>query len=159
MKERSATHEPRPVDTSGNGERLRTLVYDAADAPMLMSAMRTGAARALMDNAPNAIARFRHYQQEVAAETHPAAGLMRRSTDLCEIAVIGTAVDEWRIRRLLVHSWSNTFRAEIILGRRTFSTESGLDDDAFRQVVEMVQAVLPLTCERVECEDVVGSAW
>ena len=73
---------PLPLDENGNGERLRTLVYDSADAPMLRRAMSLASATAMMGGGTTSIRRLKHYQSEFEKDCHPGAKFMKRENDV-----------------------------------------------------------------------------
>lgn len=151
--------DPLPLDESGNGNRLRTLVYDEADAPMLMYAMSLAAGTALVCEGRTSINRLKHYQAEFAKTAHPAAEFMDRNTDLCEIAIIASAVPKWSIHRVRHNTYSNDFMAVVTIGTRTFKSEYTIDEKKFEAIITMLIETLPLSCERIAADDVPAKRW
>lgn len=145
---------PLPIDTSGNGPRLRTLVYDAADAPMLRHAMVQAAGRALVCGGGTSINRLKHYQAEFGKEAHEGSSFMGRDTDLTEIAIIATAVPEWSIHRVRHDRWSDDFTAVVTVGSRTFRSKRSIGEAGFEAIVAMLSEMLPVGCERRPADDV-----
>lgn len=150
---------PLPLDASGNGTRLRTMTYDAADAPMLAYAMSLAASTAFVCNGKTSINRYKHYQGEFAQEAHPGAKFLKRETDLCEIAIIASAVPTWSIHRRQNQTWSRDFTGVITIGTRTFESDYSIDEEKYQAIIAMLVEVLPLTCERVDAEDVEAKRW
>jgi len=150
---------PLPLDENGNGARLRTLVFDSADAPMLKRAMSLAAATAMMSGGTTSIQRLKHYQAEFERETHPGAKFMRRETDVTEIAIIATAVPTWSVHRLFRETWSKEFTGVVTVGTRRFESEYSINEAQFEAIIEMLTEVLPLSCERVDAEDVPAKRW
>lgn len=150
---------PLPIDESGNGSRLRTMTYDVSDAPMLMHAMSLGAGTALVCGGKTSINRFKHYQAQFAETAHPGAEFMKRDTDLCEIAIIATAVPTWSIHRERRNTYSDDFQGVITIGTRTFESEYTIDEEKYQAIIDMLVQTLPFSCERVDAEDVEPKRW
>lgn len=150
---------PLPLEQGGNRERARTLDYDAADAPMLRRAMSIAVATAMMCGGRESIRRLRHYEDQLRGEAHPDAELLDRETDICEIAIIASAVPTWTIHRVKEHEWSGRFRVVVTLGTRRFKSDSIVEEEVFEKIAAMVESIVPLSCVRAEREDVVGNPW
>lgn len=54
--------EELPIDTAGNGQRMRTMTFDIADAAMLYSAMQIGANTVMMCGSGPATERMLYYK-------------------------------------------------------------------------------------------------
>jgi hypothetical protein len=150
---------PLPLEEGGNRERARTLDYDAADAPMLRYALSVAVATAMMCGGRESIRRLRHYEEQVKGEAHPDAKLLDRETDLCEIAIIASAIPTWTVHRVKENEWSRRFRVVVTVGTRTFKSDSIVEEDEFERIAAMVESIVPMSCARGDRDDVIGSPW
>ena len=151
--------DPLPIDEQGNGSRIRTMAFDEADAPMLMRAMSLAAATALCCSGQESIGRLKFYQAQFAAFAPPAAALLGRETDLCEIGIATATAEYWTIHRIREFDWSKRFRTIVIVGDRRFRSAELTDEDGCAAIAAMVADVAPLSCIRMPTEDVTGNPW
>jgi hypothetical protein len=145
---------PVPIDESGNNERLKTFTFDEADAPMLMRAISVGIATAMMCGGKESIGRMKYYKEQLS-QFCPAAKYLDQETDLCEIVIAGTKSPTWSIQRVKRHHWSDQFKGKITVGDRSFSLPWHTTEKEIVALTEMLTHILPLTCEKVEVEDLI----
>jgi hypothetical protein len=150
---------PLPLDQSGNRSRIRTLEFDEADAPMLRMALSVAVATAMMCEGRESVGRLIHYKKTLADMVDPDAKLLRRETDLCEIAILSTAIPEWTIHRVRERSWSDTFRAIVTIGTRRFGSAELVKEESFQRIAALVERTVDLECVRKDAEDVEGHPW
>lgn len=152
--------ETLPIDKEGNAPRIHTLEFDEADAPMLMKALGTAVCVAMMSGGNEARNRLRYYQDQFKMFAPPAAELLDKETDLCEIAIAGATATTWSVHSIRERYYSERFRVIIAIGERRFFSNGLLTDkNSVTAITEMIQNILPLTCEKQEKEDDVGNVW
>jgi hypothetical protein len=113
----------------------------------------------MMCGGRESIRRLRHYEEQVKGEAHPDAKLLDRETDLCEIAIIASAIPTWTVHRVKENEWSRRFRVVVTVGTRTFKSDSIVEEDEFERIAAMVESIVPMSCARGDRDDVIGSPW
>lgn len=147
---------PLDIDRSGNGERIRTMEFDMADAVMLASAMSIASGMALMNRSPLALRRLQHYKDFFRSLLPEDAKLLDRDGDLCEIAILATENADWTIHRIKEKEWSRTSRVVVTIGERRFTSDDLLEEDGLERIAAVVESIVPMTCRRTPREDEIG---
>lgn len=150
---------PLDIDRSGNGSRIMTLEFDAADAAMLAYAVSVAASTAMMSKSPEAMRRLIHYKELFRRIAPPESRLLDRETDLCEIVIASARAEGWTIHRIREHEWSSSFRAVVTVADRTFVSASLVGEPDFVRIQTMVEGLMPMTCPRTGRADEIGSPW
>lgn len=146
-------------DRNGNGERMRVLEFDAADAMMLAHAMMIAANTAMMGGGTGtAERRLRHYRTEFLKLAHPGARHLRREEDIAEIAIAMTDADRWSIHRIKKYSSDSNFAVEVRVGNSSWGAWS-VTEQQYREIVAAIEEVAPMSCMRTEVEDQVARRW
>jgi len=147
-----------PLDKNGNGDRIRTLEYDIADAPMLAHAMMIAANTAMMCGGGKAENRLHHYKKQFLDTSPAGAKHLRREEDLCDIAIAMAAADTWSIHRSKRWSSDKDGEALITVGNRRWETWK-ISDEAYAELVQGLVQIAPCRCERIAREDEIARAW
>lgn len=140
--------EECPLDTEGNGTRIRTLEYDIADAPMLRHAMIIASNTALMCGGRNAMGRFQYYRRKFTELCPPGYEHLRREEDLCEIAIAMTGAPCWSIQ-FVKQRWSSNGPAIIRVSDNAWETLS-LSPEAFSALSRCIETIAPVGCDKVD---------
>ena len=147
-----------PVDESGNGERLRTLTYDFADAAILFSAAMIGANTIMMSGRGKAENRMRYYQQKFREACPPGFEHFSREEDIANIAI--AMMDADRCTFQLMKRWSSDKDASVeirIDGQKWTSWSKKLEEcDA---MLGCLRAICPMNCEIEVLEDKIEKGW
>lgn len=149
---------PLDIDRSGNGQRVRTLEFDLADAVMLAHAVSVCGAEAMLSQAPAALRRLQHYKEFFLSLLPEDAKLFDRDTDLCEIAIMAQDSETWTIHRVREHTWSDG-RVVVTVGGRRFVSSWIHKAEAVDRMAAVVELLMPVTCVRVPKEDEDGYPW
>jgi hypothetical protein len=147
---------PLPPDEEGNSRRLKTFTFDEADTPMLISALSIAITTAMMEDGKESVNRLKYYKNKLKEITPPAAEYLRRDADLCEIAVAAATAKTWSVHFEKENRWSSLTDVIIMIGDRKFRADYWTKEDKIPEIVEMLERILPLTCERVERKNTVG---
>lgn len=150
---------PLPIDTSGNGARLRTIEFDEADAFMLARAMMIASNTALMSGGHVALRRLNHYRDQFLALSPDDAKLLDQDTDLCEIAIAVASHPAWTIHRIREREWSRTFRVVVSVAGDRWKSSNLVGDTEFDAIKALVESIAPPGCIHEEREDTIGSPW
>lgn len=148
-----------PVDESGNGERLGTLRFDLADAPVLMHALMVQGNLAMMGcGGPKVEGRMRHYQRIFLEACPKGYEHLRRDEDLCDIAIAMVESETWSIHRKRRWQSSTEGPSVITVGSKRWET-STLEIADHDELAACIQAIAPLDCRRTERADELQNNW
>ena len=142
------TREEITLDTEGNGERIRSLEFDIADAPMLRHAMSIAVATAMMCSGAQAQARLRYYQRKFTELCPPGYQHLRREEDLSEIAIAMNDAPTWSIE-FEARPWRDEGEAIIRVGSRSWSVWS-ISRPNLEQLTSCINAIAPLSCMQID---------
>jgi hypothetical protein len=143
-----------PIDVTGNGQRMRTIQFDEADALMISHALLIGANTAMMHPRCHGSAeqRLRHYMSQFLKLAPPGARHFDSGETIAEIAIAMNSAENWSIRRVKARSWSSDFGAEVAVGDITWSVWR-VTEDQLEEMITAIETFAPLTCVRVDLPD------
>lgn len=147
-----------PVDESGNGERLRTLTYDFADAAMLFAMARLGAATIMMCGSGKAENRMRHYQQKFREACPPGFEHFKREEDIANIAIAMMDAEKCTFQRVKRWSSDKDASVEIRIGDKKWDNWSKPIEEC-DAMLSCLEAICPLSCEIEVLEDKIEKGW
>jgi len=147
-----------PIDESGNGERLRTLTYDFADAAILWSAAMIGANTILMCSGGKAENRMRYYQQKFREACPPGFEHFNREEDIANIAIMMMDADKCTFQRIKRWSSDKDAAVEITIGEKKWNNWSKPLKEC-EEMLTCLRAICPMTCEIEVLDDKVEGRW
>jgi hypothetical protein len=147
-----------PIDESGNGERLRTLTFDFADAAMLYHAAMIGGNTVLMCGGGKAENRMRYYQNKFREACPPGFEHFKREEDIAVIAI--AMMDAERCTFQKIKRWPDDKEAkvEIAIGDRKWGNW-GLTLEQCDEMLSCLKAICPMSCEIEVLEDQIKRGW
>lgn len=147
-----------PVDETGNGERLRTLTYDFADAAMLYSGMMIAANTVLMCGGGKAENRMRYYQQKFREACPPGFEHFKREEDIANIAIAMMDAEKCTFQRVKRWSSDKDASVEIRIGDKKWDNWSKPIEEC-DAMLSCLEAICPLNCDIEVLEDKIEKGW
>lgn len=148
-----------PVDESGNGERLRTLTFDFADAAMLYYSTMIGGNTVLMCGGGKAEQRMRHYQNKFREACPPGYQHFKREEDLANIAIMMMDAEKCTFQKVKNYSSSKEMEARVVIGDKIWGSEWNLSAEQADEMLSCLRAICPMTCEIEVLEDEIKRGW
>ena len=146
-----------PIDESGNGERIKSLSFDFADAAMLYHAVLIGGNTVMMGNGGKALQRMRYYEEKFREACPPGYKHFRREEDIANIAIAMMDAEKCHVIRTRRYSDSTEGELKIKAGKVAISTFV-LKNEFLEEAIECLRLICPITCE-IEIEDVIERGW
>jgi hypothetical protein len=146
-----------PIDEKGNGERLKTLTFDFADAAMLYHAVLIGKNTVMMCGGGKATDRMQYYERMFREACPPGYQHFRREEDLANIAIAMMDADACLVKATRRYQSSDEHEVDVIIGKRKWNV-SRLGNDQLTEIVSCLKAIAPMNCE-VNVEEEVTSRW
>jgi len=150
--------ESLPIDENGNGERLRTLTFDIADAAMLYHAAMIATTTVGMGGGGKAEERMRYYKSKFLEACPAGHKHFKREEDIANIAIVMMDADQCTIQRIKEYSRSPKQSFEIKIGNKKWDNWNLTEEDV-GEVIACLKEIAPLTCEITELETKVESKW
>ena len=147
-----------PIDESGNGERLRTMTYDFADAAMLYHAMLIGGNTVLMCGGGKAEQRMRYYQNRFREACPPGFERFKREEDIANIAIAMMDAERCTFQRIKNYSSDKDASVKITIGEKTWDNWSKPLSEC-DEMLSCLKAICPMTCEIEVLEDKIERGW
>lgn len=150
--------EPVPINENGNGERLRTLTFDIADAAMLYHAAMIAVTTVGMCGGGKAAERMRYYKSKFLESCPAGFKHFKREEDVANIAIAMMDAKQCTVQRIKEYSKSPKQSFEIIIDKRKWDNWNLTEEDV-NEAIACLREIAPLTCEIVELETKVESQW
>lgn len=147
-----------PISEEGNGERLRTLTYDFADAAMLYSAAMIGANTVMMCAGGKAEQRMRYYQRKFLEACPPGYQHFQREEDIANIAIALMDAEACTFQKIKDYSSSKDAVAKIVIGEHSWESWSKTSAEC-DEMLSCLREICPLTCEITVLEDEIRRGW
>lgn len=132
-----------------NGRRMKVLMYDEADAPMVAAALRLGANVAMCGGREGARARMKNYARSVMENVPPEASFFNMEDVWTEImiAIDNSPTFEVKWRR---GDYGRKGTAEVVVGKRSWRTDMGSisEQDAI-SLGDVFERLAPMDCRRI----------
>ncbi|MBS7671674.1 hypothetical protein [Croceicoccus gelatinilyticus] len=141
--------EELPLEAEGNGERLRQIEFDQADAPMLLHALIIGANTALMCGGRQATQRMAYYARLIRDLCPPGHEHLRREEDLCEIALAMREAPHWSFT-FAPERWRSNGEAIIRVGKKAWTSAYMITQPQADELRGCIEAIAPLTCTYID---------
>ena len=145
--------EELPVDQSGNGERLRTLTFDFADAAMLYHAASIAASTIMMCGGGKAQARMLHYRAKFLEACPPGYQHFKHEEDIANIAIAMLDADKCTFQRIRKSYRDQTYDVAVQIGEKKWSSNLGIEHAETNEMLNCLKAIAPMNCEIEELED------
>lgn len=142
----------RPVNVAGNGERIRHIAIDTADASALFYALSLGANTAMLCGHYDAEARLRYYADIVRQLAPAGARFFSRKETLCEIVIAMGENEAWTMLRQK-HRFRDKLDVSVSVGPQIWDVARDLDDEHADEIEACLQALAPMTCQQIDWAD------
>jgi hypothetical protein len=150
--------EPLPVKEEGNGSNLAQLTVDKGDIPMLVHALMIGVTTIRMCGGGKAAPRMYHYQKVLEGMVPPGWKHINREEDISNIVFAMHESATWKIVHEKRWKKDTDGSVKITVGDKSWDVWR-LKDEEFKELVDFLKSIAPMSCELEEIKTETEYNW